>query len=83
LLYMAQLLRAGGKVAGWLDTSPPGGWRRALPWLGDALAAWGDVSKGLAWLREIRAAGVKRVRGVTALRALGDGQLREIEYTAG
>ena len=53
LLYMAQLLRAGGKVAGWLDTSPPGGWRRALPWLGDALSAWGDVSKGLAWLREI------------------------------
>lgn len=83
LLYMAQLLRAGGKIAGWLDTSPPGGWRRALPWLGDALSAWGDVSKGLAWLREIRAAGVKRVRGVTALRALGDGRLREIEYTAG
>lgn len=83
LLYMAQLLRAGGQVAGWLDTSPPGGWRRALPWLGDALSAWGDVSKGLAWLREIRAAGVKRVRGVTALRALGDDRLREIEYTAG
>ncbi|MCV6905821.1 MAG: FAD-dependent oxidoreductase [Achromobacter xylosoxidans] len=83
LLYMAQLLRAGGRIAGWLDTSPPGGWRRALPWLGDALSAWGEVSKGLAWLREIRAAGVKRVRGVTALRALGDGRLREIEYTAG
>lgn len=83
LLYMAQLLRAGGRIAGWLDTSPPGGWRRALPWLGDALSAWGDVSKGLAWLRQIRAAGVKRVRGVTALRALGDGRLREIEYTAG
>lgn len=82
LLYMAQLLRAGGRIAGWLDTSPPGGWRRALPWLGDALSAWGDVSKGLAWLRQIRAAGVKRVRGVTALRALGDGRLREIEYTA-
>lgn len=83
LLYMAQLLRAGGRIAGWLDTSPPGGWRRALPWLGDALSAWGDVSKGLAWLRQIRAAGVKRVRGVTALRALGDERLREIEYTAG
>lgn len=83
LLYMAQLLRAGGRIAGWLDTSPPGGWRRALPWLGDALSAWGEVSKGLAWLRQIRAAGVKRVRGVTALRALGDGRLREIEYTAG
>ncbi|MNU47654.1 Hydrogen cyanide synthase subunit HcnB [compost metagenome] len=83
LLYMAQLLRAGGKIAGWLDTSPPGGWRRALPWAGAALAGWGDVSKGLAWLREIKAAGVKRVRGVTSVRALGDGRLQEVEYTAG
>lgn len=81
LLYMAQLLRAGGKIAGWLDTSPPGGWRRALPWAGAALAGWGDVSKGMAWLREIKAAGVKRVRGVTALRALGETRLQEVEYT--
>ena len=81
LLYMAQLLRAGGKIAGWLDTSPPGGWRRALPWAGAALAGWGEISKGLAWLLEIRAAGVKHVRGVTAVRALGDGHLQEVEYT--
>ncbi|UUZ77773.1 FAD-dependent oxidoreductase [Polaromonas sp. P1(28)-13] len=81
LLYMAQLLRAGGKIAGWLDTSPTGGWRRALPWAGAALAGWGEISKGLAWLLEIRAAGVKHVRGVTAVRALGDGHLQEVEYT--
>lgn len=81
LLYMAQLLRAGGKIAGWLDTSPPGGWRRALPWAGAALAGWGEIGKGLAWLLEIRAAGVKHVRGVTAVRALGDGHLQEVEYT--
>ncbi len=80
LLYMAQLLRSGGAVAGWLDTSPSGGWRRALPWAGAALTAWRDVGKGLAWLREINAAGVKRFRGVRNLRALGDGRLQEVEY---
>lgn len=81
LLYMSQLLRAGGKIAGWLDTSPSGGWRRALPWAGAALAGWGEITKGLAWLREISAAGTKHVRGVTSVRALGEGRLQEVEYT--
>jgi len=81
ILYMAQLLRAGGKLAGWLDTSPPGAWRRGLPWAGAALAGWSEIGKGLTWLREIRRAGVRRVRGVTAMRALGDGRLHELEYT--
>ena len=81
LLYMVQLLRAGGKMAGWLDTAPPGAWRRALPWAGAALAGWGDISKGLAWQQELKAAGVMRVRGVTAVHALGDDRLKEIEYT--
>lgn len=81
LLYMAQLLRAGGKIAGWLDTSPRGGWRRALPWTGAALLEWAEISKGLAWMREIRRAGFRRVRGVTSVRALGDGRLQELEFT--
>jgi NADPH-dependent 2,4-dienoyl-CoA reductase/sulfur reductase-like enzyme len=80
LLYMAQLLRAGGKIAGWLDTSPPGGWRRALPWAGAALADWAEIGKGLAWMYELRRAGVRRVRGVTTFRALGEGQLQALEY---
>jgi NADPH-dependent 2,4-dienoyl-CoA reductase/sulfur reductase-like enzyme len=82
LLYMAQLLRAGGRIAGWLDTSPADGWRRALPYLADALRCAGEVGKGLGWLRELRRAGVRRIRGVRAFRALGEGQLRQIEYTA-
>jgi NADPH-dependent 2,4-dienoyl-CoA reductase/sulfur reductase-like enzyme len=81
LLYMAQLLRAGGKIAGWLDTSPPNGWLRALPCAGAVLGSLGDISKGLTWLREIKASGVRRVRGVTAVRALGESNLQEIEYT--
>lgn len=81
LLYMAQLIRAGGKIAGWLDTSPRDGWRRALPWTGRALLEWAEVRKGLAWMREIRRAGVRRIRGVTSLRAHGDGRLQELEFT--
>ena len=81
LLYMAQLLRAGGKIAGWLDTAPSGGWRRALPWAGAALAGYADIFKGLRWLREIQASGAKRVRGVTAVRAFGHKRLQELEYT--
>ncbi|MFJ7793829.1 FAD-dependent oxidoreductase [Pseudomonas sp. NPDC096950] len=80
LLYMAQLLRAGGRIAGWIDTSPPGGWRRALPWAGAALADLKEIGKGLKWLYEIRSARVRRVRGATALRALGEGRLEALEY---
>lgn len=81
LLYMAQLIRAGGKIAGWLDTSPANGWRRALPWAGKALLEWAEVRKGLAWMREIRRAGVRPIRGVTSFRAHGDGHLQELEFT--
>lgn len=80
LLYMAQLLRAGGRIAGWIDTSPQGGWRRALPWAGAALADLKEIGKGLKWLYEIRSAGVRRVRGATCLSALGDGRLEALEY---
>lgn len=80
ILYMAQLLRAGGQIAGWLDTSPPGGWRRALPWAGAAFADRAEIGKGLAWMREIKRAGVQRVRGVTAFRAIGEGRLEALEY---
>ncbi|RZF24001.1 FAD-dependent oxidoreductase [Paraburkholderia sp. UYCP14C] len=80
LLYMAQLIRAGGKIAGWLDTAPPGAFRRALPWAGAMLAGWNDIRKGLQWMRELRKAGVKHVRGVANIRALGDGRLQEVEY---
>ena len=81
LLYMVQLLRAGGKIAGWLDTAPPGAWLRSLPWVGAALVSWGDIRKGLAWLKELKAAGVLHVQGVTAVRALGEDRLQEVEYT--
>ncbi|MGT2476510.1 FAD-dependent oxidoreductase [Paraburkholderia terrae] len=81
LLYMAQLQRAGGKVAGWLDTAPPGAFRRALPWASAICAGWKDIRKGLQWMSELKRAGVKHVQGVVNVRALGDGRLQAVEYT--
>lgn len=80
LLYMVQLLRAGGRIAGWLDTSPAGGWRRALPHMAQALPAWKDLLKGLGWTRELRRAGFPIVRGVTQLRGEGQERLAHLVY---
>lgn len=81
LLYMAQLIRAGGKIAGWLDTAPTDTFRRALPWAGAMLAGWKEIRKGLQWTSELKKAGVRHIRGVVNIRALGDGRLQEVEYT--
>ncbi len=80
LLYMVQLLRAGGTIAGWLDTSPPGGGARALPHLGGALRAWKDLLKGLSWMRELRRAGFPIVRGVTQVRAEGGERVEHLVF---
>jgi NADPH-dependent 2,4-dienoyl-CoA reductase/sulfur reductase-like enzyme len=80
LLYMTQLLRAGGRIAGWLDTTPAGGWRRALPHLAQAAGGWRDIAKGLGWSYALRRGGFPIVRGVTQLRAHGGDRIESIEY---
>ncbi len=80
LLYMVQLLRAGGSIAGWLDTAPTGGWLRALPHAVSARRAWKDILKGLSWARELRRAGFPIVRGVTQLRAEGKERMEYLAY---
>ncbi|MGP1614702.1 MAG: (2Fe-2S)-binding protein, partial [Pollutimonas bauzanensis] len=80
LLYMAQLLKAGGKIAGWLDTAPPGAWRRGLPYFLKAVGSWRDMRKGYGWMRELRAADVPVIRGVRQFRAEGEGRLAHIVY---
>lgn len=80
LLYMVQLLRAGGRIAGWLDTAPVDGWRRAVPHAIAAIPAWRDIIKGLGWTRAVRRAGFPIVRGVTQLRAHGTDRLQHISW---
>lgn len=80
LLYMTQLLKAGGKIAGYLDTTPPGRLTSALPHLPRALLAISDLYKGMTWSLALQTAGVKRIRHVTDIEALGDDRLERVRY---
>ncbi|MCV0381179.1 NAD(P)/FAD-dependent oxidoreductase [Nitratireductor sp.] len=80
LLYMRQLLALGGEVAGFLDTTPKGQLGRAMPHFMAALRGRGDLLKGMEWLRQLRAAGVPWLRGVSDVRALGRERLETLRF---
>jgi NADPH-dependent 2,4-dienoyl-CoA reductase/sulfur reductase-like enzyme len=83
LLLAAQYLRAGVRIGALLDMTPRSNALRALPHLPAALSAPGTLAKGLALKREIRRAGVRVVRGVKRLRALGQVCLEAAAYDTG
>ncbi|GGG25215.1 (2Fe-2S)-binding protein [Caldovatus sediminis] len=72
-LYCAQVLALGGRVAGVLDTAPPGAWRAAARHPAAVATAWRSVAEGLAWRRAVARAGIPVHRGVEAVEALGEG----------
>jgi NADPH-dependent 2,4-dienoyl-CoA reductase/sulfur reductase-like enzyme len=76
-LFAVQALDRGGQIAGILDLSDPDGWRRALRHLPAALLAPGYLTKGLAWQRAVRRAGVP-VRRARELRAEGRDKLEAV-----
>jgi NADPH-dependent 2,4-dienoyl-CoA reductase/sulfur reductase-like enzyme len=80
LLYITQLLAAGGKIAGFLDTTPAGRMGAALPHLPRALSSLGDLAKGLAWTLALKRARVPVIRHVTELVAAGEGKLQTLRY---
>ncbi|MFW7343007.1 NAD(P)/FAD-dependent oxidoreductase [Pollutimonas sp. H1-120] len=80
LVYIKQLLQAGGRVAGWLDTAPPRNWRRGLPHFLGALGNWRELRKGYRWMQALRRAGVPIHRGVTDIRAEGEGRLSQLAF---
>jgi NADPH-dependent 2,4-dienoyl-CoA reductase/sulfur reductase-like enzyme len=85
LAYAAQLIKAGGGIAGLLDTSPPrriGAILRALP--AAVLHALPSLWKGARWQMALRRHHVPVIRGVTDLTAHGDTEVTAITYrTAG
>lgn len=80
LLYMTQLLAAGGRIAGFLDTTPRGRVGAALRHLPQGLGRLGDLIKGLSWSLALRRAGVPIIRHVAELRAEGEGRLQRLHY---
>jgi NADPH-dependent 2,4-dienoyl-CoA reductase/sulfur reductase-like enzyme len=83
LLYATQLLKAGVKPVAFLETTPPGALRRAMPHLMGALANTGQLIKGLRFLVDIRDAGVPIIRRIETVEAVGDKRLTAVRYRAG
>lgn len=79
LLYIHQLLNAGGKVAGWIDTSPPQKLGHKLPLLFGALGSWKEIQKGRHWLKAIQAHDIPIYKNITSFRAQGEQELEEIQ----
>lgn len=80
-LLSAQILRLGGKIDRILDTTPRGNLATALPKSLPFLAS-PYLRKGLAMLREVKRQ-TRIVKNVTALEAMGEGQLASVRYSAG
>jgi NADPH-dependent 2,4-dienoyl-CoA reductase/sulfur reductase-like enzyme len=80
LLYTVQLLRSGGQVAGYLDTTPAGQWRTALRHLPRALRASGYLFKGLGWAATLRTSKTPVITGVIEIEALGDERIEALRY---
>jgi thioredoxin reductase/bacterioferritin-associated ferredoxin len=83
LLYMTQLLMAGGKIAGFLDTRPRSNIRAALPFLPRAMRRAGDLLKGIGWSLMLRRKGVRITRHVTNVEAIGTDRVEAIRYRDG
>lgn len=80
LLYAVQLLKAGGRIAGFLDTTPKGRLLSALPRLAAATAgAPLDILKGLVWLATLRRR-VRYISHVTEIEAIGEKAVERIRY---
>jgi hypothetical protein len=80
LLYATQLMRAGGKLAGFLDTTPAGQWKAAVRHFPRALLGGGDLLKGLGWLRSLKASGIMMLKAVSEVEALGADRLQEVRF---
>ncbi len=85
LLWLAawQYRRAGVAVEAVLNFSRRRNYMRALPHLPMAALAGPYLRKGLAMIREVRAAGVPVFSGVSDLRAHGTGRVESIEFRTG
>jgi NADPH-dependent 2,4-dienoyl-CoA reductase/sulfur reductase-like enzyme len=82
MLLAAQYAAAGVKIEAILDTTPPGGLNRALPWLPLALlGARRTMLKGRRLRADFGRSARQIWRGVTGVRAEGEGELRTVRFT--
>jgi NADPH-dependent 2,4-dienoyl-CoA reductase/sulfur reductase-like enzyme len=80
LLFTAQVAAAGGKIAGFLDTSRASNRNGALKHWRGALSGWRYLRKGMDLQSQLRRAGVRRIEEVEAVEAVGQGRLERVRW---
>ena len=79
LLVACQLLKAGARVAGIVDTSPASNRARAMPHVVSALRAPGMLAKGLRMLWQLRHAGVPHFKHAESVRFESSSNQQRVE----
>lgn len=82
-LIAQQLIAAGAPPSAVLETRRAGVMPTALAHMGSLLRGREAVAKGLGMMRAVRQAGVRVVRGVRGLRAVGEGALAAVSWEGG
>ncbi|MEO8751780.1 MAG: NAD(P)/FAD-dependent oxidoreductase [Casimicrobiaceae bacterium] len=77
-LLAAQMIRAGGRIDAILDTTPRTNWKEALPHARSFLMS-SYFRRGLALMTYVRRR-VRVIRGVRAMRAIGETRVTEVAY---
>lgn len=80
LLYLVQLLEAGGQVAGVINTAPDLPLRQTMRLALQAAPRIGKMMQGLGWQRYLKRHGVRMIAGGHVLRAEGDGRLQALTF---
>ncbi len=80
LIYAVQLLKSGGQIAGFLDTTPPGRVSSNISkWAKATLNAPIDLMKGMSWMAALQRR-VPFVRHVTEIEAIGSEKIERLRY---
>ena len=82
-LYAAQVIEAGGPIAGILDTTPKSNYAHALRYTAGALRNRAYLDRGMALQKMVRKAGVRIVKDVSAVEVKGEGHVSTIRYHVG
>ena len=83
LHYAAEVVAAGGRIAGILDTARKANrWAALAHWQG-ALQGWKYLRQGLQYLSRLRKAGIRRIVDVDAVEAIGRDRLERVRWRVG
>lgn len=83
LHYAAEVLTAGGRIAGLLDTTPATLLSTARAHPGALWRGWRYALKGMSYMARLRLAGLRHVRAVERVEAVGAERVERVRWRSG